>query len=180
MDNIKIYDNNMQLPTDLAPNDNFIKQIKLDKDLTIACSNNNFDAVKVLISQGANPNTIDLDGRNPLHYAAIAGRSDIVKLLLELNVDSDKKDNTQKTPLDMVFFRIERQMNREAYDLLVKFDYNEYLKTGEYLIQKLSNNEAAHQRLNRVKDELKRKGKLNNGPPVRLQIQWHYPSNGLH
>lgn len=45
--------------------------------------------VELLLSKGANPNAIDMDGRAPLMEAALWGRIENVKLLLKYHADKD-------------------------------------------------------------------------------------------
>lgn len=164
MNNINIRDKNGTLPWDLGSDNHFIKQIKLDQDL-LKASFGNLGAVKTLIAEGANENTTDLDGRSPLHYASIEGQLDIVKYLVELNVQIDKKDNKQRTPLDLVLKKIDSQMNRLSNQQPNRtFDYSGLINVAEYLIKKSPNNEVAHQRLESLKEELQRKGALKFVP----------------
>jgi ankyrin repeat protein len=57
----------------------------------------NFEAVKILIENGANVNVLNNNGSNPLHYAASRGRLDIVRLLVKsgavLNVNDVRRQN---------------------------------------------------------------------------------------
>lgn len=163
MNNINIRDKNGTLPWDLGSDNHFIKQIKLDQDL-LKASFGNLSAVKTLIAEGANANTTDLDGRSPMHYASIEGQLDIVKYLVELNVQIDKRNNKQQTPLDLVFKKIDAQMNMKVKFFQDTYDYIGLINVGEYLINKSPNNEVAHQRLESLKEELQRKGALKFVP----------------
>ena len=61
-------------------------------DIDLACS---------LLRCGANINTLDCRGEHPLHGAAMTGRADIVRLLLDHNVDADLPTLDHRTPLIM-------------------------------------------------------------------------------
>jgi hypothetical protein len=57
------------------------------------------EVVKLLLSHGALVNTVDSEGRQPLHAAAIAGHADVVKTLIDRHAKLDVKDNEDHTPL---------------------------------------------------------------------------------
>lgn len=159
MSDIDIRDIDGKIPADLAPENSVIKKRELDKKL-LKASFGDFTAVKSLISQGANPNSTDSSGRNSLHYAAVEGKLDIVKFLVESNVDAHRKDDKQRTPLDYVFFNIDRKLKfLNSKFLQLTYDYKGMLDVGQYLIDKFPDNEAGD-RLNAVRDELDRKGLL--------------------
>lgn len=50
-----------------------------------ACSSGHMEAIPLLISAGANPNAMELDGERltPLDYAIIGGHQDVAQLLIE-------------------------------------------------------------------------------------------------
>ena len=52
-----------------------------------ACSTGNYEAVQVLMSAGAYPNHMEVDGERltPLDYAIIGGHQDIAQYLIEQN-----------------------------------------------------------------------------------------------
>jgi cytohesin len=52
------------------------------------------------VRNGASPNAKDNDGKTPLHEAALEGRVEIVKLLLERGADPRIADNEGHIPLD--------------------------------------------------------------------------------
>jgi ankyrin repeat protein len=55
----------------------------------------------ILLRSGALPNTTDIGGRTPLHYAAKYCDSDIVSILLQNGADRNVKDKNGKTALDL-------------------------------------------------------------------------------
>ena len=61
-------------------------------DIDLACS---------LLSRGADSTALSTMGKNPLHEAAMRGRGDIVRLLLEHNVDVNLPTVDHKTPLSI-------------------------------------------------------------------------------
>jgi len=54
-----------------------------------------------LIKHGANPNTPDSFGDTPLHNAVLYNEVEVVKLLIAVGADHNKKNNSGKTPLDI-------------------------------------------------------------------------------
>ncbi len=66
-----------------------------------AVANGNLDLVKSLISEGANINEKDEEGRTLLHTAAYFGRRNATKFLLEKGADVDAKDESGQTPLHL-------------------------------------------------------------------------------
>jgi uncharacterized protein len=52
----------------------------------------NFEAVKLLLNLGLNPNSTNQDGRTPLMGAALKGRSDVVRLLVDHGAKLDTRD----------------------------------------------------------------------------------------
>ncbi len=64
---------------------------------------NNFEEVKKLLSEGANPNLFEMDEYNSLHFANNGPRKDprITKLLISYGADVNKKNIFQDTPLHL-------------------------------------------------------------------------------
>jgi hypothetical protein len=67
----------------------------------------------LLKKYGANVNTVDKDGRTPLHDAAESGGLPMVKLLVEYKANPNVEDDWGFTPLD-------DSANGEIYDFLVQ------------------------------------------------------------
>ncbi|EDQ89976.1 uncharacterized protein MONBRDRAFT_3592, partial [Monosiga brevicollis MX1] len=59
--------------------------------LHIAAFNGKTDCVRLLISWGANINSVTTEGCTPLHYAAYMGKSDVVRVLLALGCDASAR-----------------------------------------------------------------------------------------
>ncbi len=65
-----------------------------------AIKNNNYDSVKILISQGVDVNAKNDDGLTPLMLACYTDtKGNIVKLLIDKGADVNTKDNDGETPL---------------------------------------------------------------------------------
>ncbi|PHZ08986.1 ankyrin, partial [Rhizopus microsporus ATCC 52813] len=65
-----------------------------------ACTDGSFEKVKELLSiAGANSCERDNAGYTPLHEAALRGKTDIVRLLLEYNADVNSRGADLDTPL---------------------------------------------------------------------------------
>ncbi len=78
--------------------------------LLIAClQKNNYDASKLLLEQGANPNTY-FDGQYCLHYACLSKNLLLVKLLLNFGADINKKDDYEDTPLHIAIKQIHNDL----------------------------------------------------------------------
>ncbi|XP_071636411.1 uncharacterized protein [Temnothorax longispinosus] len=71
----------------------------LQKDINIAASNGDIQAVQRLLKDGADANDKDIDGRTPLHYAVSSGQSSIVNILLKNRADVTQVTNKGNTPL---------------------------------------------------------------------------------
>ncbi|MFW5740171.1 MAG: ankyrin repeat domain-containing protein [Myxococcota bacterium] len=54
--------------------------------------------LQMLLEAGAKPCQADAYGRTPLHYAAGAGRRDLVRMLLSAGADPGAEDNERETP----------------------------------------------------------------------------------
>lgn len=63
---------------------------------------NELEGLRVRLSHGADPNERDTDGRSPLIYAAIRGRSEIARLLFEHRVGVDTQDGLGYSALHYV------------------------------------------------------------------------------
>ena len=69
-----------------------INMYRVPSPLSVASAWNNYNAVKLLIRNGADVNQIDVDDNTALHYAAANGNVEIVKLLLDSGARIDKND----------------------------------------------------------------------------------------
>jgi len=67
--------------------------------IVVATDYNHLDAVKYLLSRGANPNRKARDGRTALAVAAQAGRANIVSVLLDNGADPNLVAQNSDTPL---------------------------------------------------------------------------------
>lgn len=66
--------------------------------LDLAIINGHLDIVKLLLANGANPNTKDIDGCSALHIAAINSNPEITKALLQNGADPNSRDKDGWTP----------------------------------------------------------------------------------
>jgi ankyrin repeat protein len=71
--------------------------------LHIASVFGNFEAVKILIENGADVNVLNNNGSNPLHYAASRGQLEIVKLLVKSGVVLNVNDIRRQNELHFAF-----------------------------------------------------------------------------
>jgi ankyrin repeat protein len=71
--------------------------------LHIASVFGNFEAVKILIENGADVSVLNNNGSNPLHYAASRGRLEIVKLLVKSGVVLNVNDIRRQNELHFAF-----------------------------------------------------------------------------
>nr|XP_033773585.1 protein phosphatase 1 regulatory subunit 12B isoform X6 [Geotrypetes seraphini] len=67
-----------------------------------ACSSGDTEEVKKLLAQGADINTVNVDGLTSLHQACIDENLDVVKFLLQYGADVNQQDNEGWTPLHAV------------------------------------------------------------------------------
>lgn len=68
--------------------------------LAVAAKTGNLQQVKILIAKGANPNQVDSEGKNALHWAAAEGHADVVAFLLAHKAAINAQDSQYKeTPL---------------------------------------------------------------------------------
>lgn len=77
------------------------KAIKFKDSITLleACARNDYDEVKLLLSQNVCPNETNEDGLTALHQACIDNFEDIVELLLDYKADINAVDSEFWTPL---------------------------------------------------------------------------------
>ena len=67
--------------------------------LHFACSVQNYNLVKQLLSKRCDVNAKNFKGESPLHLVTSEGHLDILELLLEHDADVNSKDNLKTTPL---------------------------------------------------------------------------------
>jgi ankyrin repeat protein len=96
------------------------KGFNVDVALRQAATNGHDGVVKLLLEYGANPATVDTEGRTPLHLAASNGHESSVKLLLDKD-SINKKDSYGDVPLFLAA--------RDDHTAVAKF----LLQNGAYL-----------------------------------------------
>uniref|UniRef100_A0A6B2LLS6 Uncharacterized protein n=1 Tax=Arcella intermedia TaxID=1963864 RepID=A0A6B2LLS6_9EUKA len=72
--------------------------------LTLVVSGNTKSSATIagtIVNRGASPHVVNKEGRSLLHYAAIKGDSELIRMLLSLGLDPLRKDNNGQTPLDL-------------------------------------------------------------------------------
>ncbi|XP_071572585.1 uncharacterized protein [Temnothorax nylanderi] len=98
----------------------------LQKDINIAASNGDIQAVQRLLKDGADANDKDIDGRTPLHYAVNSGQASVVNFLLENGADVTQVTNKGNTPLHTATSKgykeiVEVLLQRVSHDKLNNF-----------------------------------------------------------
>lgn len=81
-----------------------------------------FDTIKLLLSNGAQVNALNKEGKTPLHYAAQKACDKTIKLFLDFKADLNIKDSSDQFPI----FEAIKAGNEEAVQLLLDhgFDVN--------------------------------------------------------
>jgi ankyrin repeat protein len=88
-----------------------------------ACRNGHTEAAKELLAHGANIEAIiTSEGWSPLHLACCHKKRDIIKLLLENNADTNKRDKKQKLPIEVL---CDGNFNAEIHGDIVQLLQNE-------------------------------------------------------
>ncbi|XP_073048455.1 potassium channel SKOR-like [Primulina eburnea] len=67
--------------------------------LNWAAHDGDLHRLRQLVEAGADPSKTDYDGRSPLHLASSKGYEDIIRFLIQKEVEVNVKDNLGKTPL---------------------------------------------------------------------------------
>ncbi|XP_024880819.1 uncharacterized protein LOC112460398 isoform X1 [Temnothorax curvispinosus] len=98
----------------------------LQKDINIAASNGNIQAIRRLLKGGVDVNDKDIDGRTPLHYAVNSGQVSVVNILLENGADVTRVTNKGNTPLHTATFKgykefVEVLLQHVSHDKLNNF-----------------------------------------------------------
>jgi hypothetical protein len=70
------------------------------QSLIVAASKGDSDAVRLLLAEGANPDSADYDKRTALHLAACEGHTEVLKLLVEAGANVHVADRWDVTPID--------------------------------------------------------------------------------
>lgn len=70
-----------------------------------ACSNNQIEAVKYLVNNGANVEAVTVDGWKPIHSAAQWGNVELVRLLMAVGSDINSRTNGGNTPFHLAATR---------------------------------------------------------------------------
>ena len=79
----------------------FIKDTKGRHPAHVAASKGYVEIMEILLSKGADIESIDKEKRTPMHYAAEAGSKPMVQFLLAKGALATAEDKNRKTPKDM-------------------------------------------------------------------------------
>lgn len=89
-----------------------------------ACAENRFEAVKLLLESGADPNARDSHQGTPLHQASAQGFIDVVKFLLEHKADPNAQAHDSSTALHLAVefdkLRIARRLVKYGADITLR------------------------------------------------------------
>lgn len=77
------------------------KNANIDKTVHLAISNNLYNMMEILLSNGANPDEYDNMNRPALHHAIIRGDSNAVKILLKYKANKQIKDKFDRDAYNM-------------------------------------------------------------------------------
>jgi ankyrin repeat protein len=110
----------------MSPPIKWFRMSSLNEDLIDAASRGDLKKVKMLLNEGADVNTRDINGRTPLHYAAARGHLDTVKFLVDRGADVNTRNVDGWTPLheaaawghlDVVEFLLDRGADVNAKNI---------------------------------------------------------------
>mmetsp|Transcript_9770 Transcript_9770/g.19169 ORF Transcript_9770/g.19169 Transcript_9770/m.19169 type:complete len:189 (+) Transcript_9770:6083-6649(+) len=87
-----------------------------DSALYLAAMHNQIAIVQLLLSRGANPNSLNSGDNTPLHIAARSGHLEVMKLLVEAKADGAQRNSKRQTPLHLATI----ESNAPAVDFLLK------------------------------------------------------------
>lgn len=97
---------------------------KLNQKLAEAVAKNNLKLTRILLNQGADPNTMVAKyGGGLLHMAAATGKTDLVKALLEKGANAVMRNSTFDTPADLA----RKAGHTVLADLLKKAEDGDYI-----------------------------------------------------
>uniref|UniRef100_A0A669QQB0 Ankyrin repeat domain 61 n=1 Tax=Phasianus colchicus TaxID=9054 RepID=A0A669QQB0_PHACC len=83
----------------------------------------NIDCISLLLSNGANVNVQDHEGRTPVHEACSGGRREIVDLLLEYKADMNSLTRDGQSPLFLFLQKRSHLKDRALLNKLLGFSY---------------------------------------------------------
>lgn len=69
-------------------------------ELIRSASHGDLDEIYRLVAEGVSPEIADYDGRTPLHLAACEGQVDVIRYLIDKNIELSPIDRWGNTPLD--------------------------------------------------------------------------------
>ena len=72
----------------------------LNSNLHISVLNNSIKLVKYFLDKKLDPNSVNDEGKTPLHLAMKKGNKDIIELLIKNGADTQFKDKKGKIPID--------------------------------------------------------------------------------
>uniref|UniRef100_A0A5S6QGH4 ANK_REP_REGION domain-containing protein n=1 Tax=Trichuris muris TaxID=70415 RepID=A0A5S6QGH4_TRIMR len=78
-----------------------IKGSKGRTALHLSASKGHYDIISLLVSQGSDVNSVDLEGWTALHYATNAGHLDVIKFLIESGADPRSENIAGKVPMSL-------------------------------------------------------------------------------
>ncbi len=144
----------ISLETKAALND----QEEKAKQMGVAMQRGSLEQIENLLKQGANPDSMIMDGNKdlPLCMAILLDKSDIVKLLLEHNANVCAQDRLGMKPFVYAFLG----QNKEVLSLLISHGY--LINADEMnKIQNMANGEMIPETVQFIEDQKKSLRALN-------------------